>query len=109
MITLTDRQAEFLGLIDTYFAKYQRMPTHRELAAAVGVSSTNGVNQMLHRLRSHRYLGADGTPTDAYYAWLRASGATDEVTLLRLENRKLRKAIQANAKRLPDPIRPSDA
>ena len=53
---LTGRQAEALGLFRRYVAEHGASPSIRELAAALGVRSTNAVSEQLKTLEKKGYL-----------------------------------------------------
>lgn len=48
---LTDRQSEVVTVIERHIAKKGRPPTLREIGKAMGITSTNGVNDHLKALR----------------------------------------------------------
>lgn len=53
---LTDKQERALRFIRRYAEEYDRPPTLREIGAAIGVSSTNGVRYILEVLARKGYL-----------------------------------------------------
>jgi len=53
---LTDRQAEALEFILAHIAEHQHPPTWREIAAHMGIASTNGVNDKLRAIRRKGYM-----------------------------------------------------
>jgi repressor LexA len=56
---LTDRQREVLGAIEYSIAKRGHPPTVRELANGLGLSSTNGVAQLLDVLERKGVIERD--------------------------------------------------
>jgi len=66
---LTPRQAAIVEFLGEHFAKYQRFPTLREIAKAIGTHSPNGIVGHLERIAEKgaiRYAiggagGSDGT------------------------------------------------
>lgn len=53
---LTDRQCELLAFIREHHAKHGYPPTFREMASALGVASTNGINDHLRALEKKGYI-----------------------------------------------------
>lgn len=53
---LTPRQAQYLKFIKDFIEKNGIPPTQRELAAGLGVGSTNAVNEVTHRLVQYGYI-----------------------------------------------------
>lgn len=56
MIYITDRQRKVLQVIFDYIVRYHMPPTLRELGAALGIKSTNGVNDHLCALERKGYI-----------------------------------------------------
>jgi SOS-response transcriptional repressor LexA len=56
MRNLTDRQIEMARFIQGYFLTHRCSPTIRELGDALGIGSTNGVNDYLRALERKGYL-----------------------------------------------------
>jgi repressor LexA len=56
---MTARQAECLAFIESYIAKNERSPTIREIGQAMGIRSTNGVNDHLKRLVAKGLIAMD--------------------------------------------------
>ena len=56
MKPLTARQAEVLTAIIAHLVREQRPPTFRELGAAVGIASTNGVSACIELIERKGYL-----------------------------------------------------
>jgi repressor LexA len=62
-VKLTDRQARILAWIRTYSDRHGYMPTVREIGAAFGIGSTNGVARHLAALEKKGYLRRAGRYT----------------------------------------------
>lgn len=56
---LTPRQERIVRFIAGYFADRQRMPTLREIGAAVGTPSPNGVRMHLNLIGKKGYMRVD--------------------------------------------------
>lgn len=56
---LTDRQREVLDFIRAVRIEQGRPPTNREIGRAIGIKSTNGVNDHLEALRRKGYIDRD--------------------------------------------------
>ncbi|WP_154900947.1 LexA family protein [Gimesia maris] len=61
MKRLTDKQKSILSFIRVYCAKVGEVPTVREIGAAFGIRSTNGVSDHLKALQRKRRLRIMGT------------------------------------------------
>jgi SOS-response transcriptional repressor LexA len=55
-LPLTDRQREFLATIEALTAENKRPPTVREIGAALGIKSPNGVTGHLRLLEKKGYI-----------------------------------------------------
>ena len=58
--TLTSRQKEVMNFIAGFFRGHLYMPSFREIGAAIGVSSTNAVNDHLEALKRKGWLDSTG-------------------------------------------------
>lgn len=59
MISITRRQSEVLEAIVWHFTAHSRAPTIRELGKALGIHSTNGVNDHLRALEMKGFIRRD--------------------------------------------------
>ncbi len=60
MVGLTERQHAILEFVRESIASRGYPPTHREIGAAFGIRSTNGVNDHLLALERKGFLSRDG-------------------------------------------------
>lgn len=58
-VKITPRQAEVMDFIESYFARHGMAPSHREIGAALRVSSMNAVTSLIKRLRDKGRLDWD--------------------------------------------------
>lgn len=56
MTKLTDRQRQCLNFIQSHIAEHSMPPTRREIGAAMGITSTNGVTDHLTALQRKGYI-----------------------------------------------------
>lgn len=98
--SLTSRQQQVLDFIGSYHRVHGYSPTMREIAAHIGVSSTNGVNDHLKALARKGYVenakprkpGRGG----GLARTLRLTGAADPITQLTEGVKTLARALDVD-------------
>ena len=73
MKEITYSQKRVLDAICAYFEEHGKVPTMRELGAALGIKSTNGIEDYLKRLERHGYIARERNGSSHGYVVLRRS------------------------------------